>query len=76
MAHTTSPSLLLRIRNRDDHHSWEQFMTIYSVIVKDYCFQRRMSEGDTEDVIQEVMRKVSSATVSYTHLTLPTIYSV
>lgn len=40
-------------------------MNIYSVIVKDYCFQRRLSSTDTDDVIQEVMRKVSSAIRSF-----------
>jgi len=36
-------------------------MAIYSVIVKDYCFQRRLSHADTEDIVQEVMRKVTKA---------------
>jgi len=40
-------------------------MSTYSVIIKDYCFQRRLTEADTDDVVQEVMRKVSSAIKSF-----------
>ena len=61
MSATTSPSLLFRIRDNDDHDSWSEFMAIYSVIVKDYCFQRRLSHADTEDIVQDVMRKVTKA---------------
>ena len=35
------------------------------MIVKDYCFQRRLSEADTDDVVQEVMRKVSASIKSF-----------
>ncbi len=65
MGATTSPSLLLRIRDNEDHESWEQFAKIYSVIIRDYCFQRRLSDSDTDDVLQEVMRKVTSAIKSF-----------
>lgn len=65
MSSTTSPSLLLRIRNPDDNHAWDEFLSIYTTIVKDYCFQRRLSHADTEDIVQEVMQTVSKAIKSF-----------
>ena len=65
MALTTSPSLLLRIRDPQDHDSWEQFLSIYSSIVRDYCFQRRLQPTDVEDVVQEVMARVCKSIRSF-----------
>lgn len=61
MPETTSPSLLLRIRDPDDQAAWEEFVSIYSVIVRDYCYQRRLQQADIDDVSQEVMMSVSTA---------------
>lgn len=61
MTATTSPSLLLRIRNPDDEDAWEQFLAIYTSIVRDYCFQRRLQIADVDDIVQEVMTTVTKA---------------
>lgn len=65
MPSTTSPSLLLRIRDWKDQDAWSQFLSIYSIIIKDYCFQRRLSQSDTDDITQEVMKTVSKAIQSF-----------
>ena len=61
MPETTSPSLLLRIRDPNDQAAWEEFLSIYSVIVRDYCYQRQLQSADIDDVIQDVMMSVSTA---------------
>lgn len=61
MATSTSPSLLLRIRNSDDAGAWREFLDCYSPIVRDYCLQRRLQPNDVDDVVQDVMAKVSTA---------------
>jgi RNA polymerase sigma factor (sigma-70 family) len=57
----TSPSLLLRIRDPNDQAAWEEFLSIYSVIVRDYCYRRHLQSADVDDVIQDVMASVSTA---------------
>jgi RNA polymerase sigma-70 factor (ECF subfamily) len=58
---TTSPSLLLRIRNAADAGAWQEFLEIYAPIVRDYCLQRRLQASDVDDIVQEVMTTVSTA---------------
>lgn len=61
MPESTSPSLLLRIRDPDNQAAWEEFLSVYTVIVRDYCYQRRLQTADVDDVIQDVMMAVSTA---------------
>ena len=58
---STSPSLLVRVRDPADHKSWEQFVEIYTTIIRDYCFQRRLQKNDIDDLVQEVMTAVSKS---------------
>jgi RNA polymerase sigma-70 factor (ECF subfamily) len=53
--------LLLRIRNADDAGAWQEFLSIYSPIVRDYCLQRRLQISDVDDIVQEVMTTISMA---------------
>ena len=55
----TSPSLLLRVRDPNDAEAWDQFLQIYTSIVRSYCFQRRIQASDVDDIVQEVMTAVS-----------------
>ena len=58
MASTTSPSLLLRIRNPQDTDAWDKFLEVYTPIVRTYCFQRRLQEADVSDIVQDVMSQI------------------
>jgi len=58
---STSPSLLLRIRNSDDTGAWQEFVDLYSPIVRGYCFQRELQHSDTDDIVQDVFAGVSTA---------------
>ncbi len=61
MAETTSPSLLLRIRDPSDQLAWDEFEELYSGIIRAYCRQRRLQPHDEDDLVQEVMNSVSRA---------------
>ena len=58
---TTSPSLLLKIRNEQDTGAWDQFVEIYAPIVRSYCFQRRIQQADVDDIVQDVMTAIATA---------------
>lgn len=61
MTSTTSPSLLLRIRNSQDQDAWNQFLDVYVPIVRAYCYQRKIQHADIDDIAQDVMTSVSNA---------------
>jgi len=61
LAATTSPSLLLRIRDSQDTDAWECFLDIYTPIVRSYCFQRCIQEADVNDIAQDVMSVVTTS---------------
>lgn len=61
MTATTSPSLLLRIRNAQDNGAWREFMDLYSPVIRDYCLRERLQSSDADDIVQDVVSMVSSA---------------
>lgn len=58
---TTSPSLLIRIRNPDDNESWIQFESIYAPIIQSYCLRSGVQKSDADDLTQEVLFAVCNA---------------
>lgn len=58
---TTSPSLLLRVRNADDGGSWAIFVDLYAPMIRRYCRRRGIQESDVDDLVQEIMTLVSQA---------------
>ena len=56
---TTQPSLLLRIRNREDAVAWRTFDTIYRPLLERYARARGLRDADVEDVVQHCMQAVS-----------------
>ena len=53
-AETTRPTLLLRLRDRSDSLSWEEFHDRYGELLYRYARSRGASHADAEDVVQEV----------------------
>lgn len=51
---TTRLTLLLRLRNRSDRISWQEFHDRYGQLLYRYARSRGASHADAEDVIQEV----------------------
>ena len=67
MVKSTSPSLLLRIRNYEDHEAWDQFVDVYTPVIRAYCFQRRLQDNDTDDIVQDVMTSISKSIHSFNY---------
>jgi RNA polymerase sigma factor (sigma-70 family) len=57
----TRPSLLVRIRDGSDAHSWRTFVKIYAPVVYRYACRQGLQDADAADLSQEVMGKVARA---------------
>ena len=57
--HTTSPSLLLRMRDHRDQEAWQNFCRVYGSLVYGYCRKCKLDANDAADVAQEVLLRVS-----------------
>ena len=55
---TTRPSLLLRIRNREDRAAWEAFDSIYRPMLSRFARARGLDDADAEDVVQQCMSAI------------------
>jgi RNA polymerase sigma-70 factor (ECF subfamily) len=55
----TRPTLLLRLRDAQDHGAWRQFVQIYSPLIYRYALKRGLQAADSADVAQEVLRTVA-----------------
>ena len=51
----TRASLLARIKNLDDHASWQDFFDTYSKLIYAVSIKRGMTATEAEDVVQETM---------------------
>jgi len=55
----THASLLIRVRNHQDHHAWEQFTRRYDPMIRRWC--RRWFRSEMDDQVQEVFVKLVRA---------------
>jgi RNA polymerase sigma factor (sigma-70 family) len=55
----TRPSLLARLRNREDskawHRGWEEFYHLYHPVIFRHALTHRLNETEAEDVVQDVV---------------------
>jgi RNA polymerase sigma factor (sigma-70 family) len=51
----TRASLLARIKNLEDHESWQDFFDTYWKLIYGVCVKRGLSPFEAEDVVQETM---------------------
>lgn len=58
---STHGSLLVRVRNTDDHEAWANFVQVYAPVVYRYVRRRGLQDADAADVTQEVLRRVAAA---------------
>jgi RNA polymerase sigma-70 factor, ECF subfamily len=56
---TTRPSLLVRIRNRQDQEAWNLFVKVYGPLVFGWCQRAGLNEEDALDVTQNVYVKLN-----------------
>ena len=50
----TSSTLLARVRDAQDFEAWDQFLDIYTPMVRGFCSKRGLQAADAEDVSQVV----------------------
>lgn len=54
----TSATLLLRLRDLEDHEAWTTFVSRYAPVVFSWCVRFRLQESDAADVTQDVLVKL------------------
>jgi len=59
--YVTRPSLLLRVRDRDDQDSWEEFVEIYRPLILRFALSRGVDKDDAPDITQDVLRNLARA---------------
>lgn len=57
----TRASLLVQIRDGSNHDAWQEFVKLYGPIVYGFARKRGLQDADAADLMQDVMRSVSSA---------------
>ena len=53
--HSTSPTLLLRLRNPADQIAWRQFVELYTPLLFYWARRRGMQSSDAADLVQDVL---------------------
>ena len=59
--YVTRPSLLLRVRDRDDQDSWGEFVEIYQPLILRFALSRGVNSNDAPDITQDVLRNLARA---------------
>ena len=57
----TRASLLVQVRDGANHAAWQEFLTLYGPIVYGFARKRGLQDADAADLMQDVMRSVSTA---------------
>lgn len=63
----TSPTLLARLRVLDDSEAWREFLVRYERMIKGMARARGLSAEDSEDIAQEVFRRVAESIHTFQH---------
>src|SRR5271166_2955674 len=61
MEPTTRPSLILRLRDRDDEAAWAEFAEMYGPLIYRVAQQKGLQDADARDLCQDVFQAVASA---------------
>ena len=54
-SHPTRPTLLERVKNRDDNKSWQEFSDIYSKLIFGFAMKAGLNETEAQEVVQETL---------------------
>src|SRR6187431_487398 len=57
----TRVSLLVQIRSGSNHAAWAEFVKLYGPVIYGFARKRGLQDADAADLMQEVLRSVSSA---------------
>jgi RNA polymerase sigma factor (sigma-70 family) len=56
----TRPSLLLRLRDWQDHQAWARFVEVYAPLIYGYLRKRGLQDADAADLTQTCLRQVAA----------------
>jgi RNA polymerase sigma-70 factor (ECF subfamily) len=56
---STRPSLLLRLRDRQDHEAWVEFVTLYEPVIYRLLRRKGLQDADAREIMQELFLAVS-----------------
>jgi len=56
----TRLSLLIRLRDFQDHQAWAQFVELYAPLIYGYVRQRRLQDADAADLTHACLRQVAA----------------
>jgi RNA polymerase sigma factor (sigma-70 family) len=59
-APSTRQSLLVRLRNHQDHQAWAQFVEVYAPLIYDYARQRGLQDADAADLTQTCLSRLAA----------------
>ncbi len=62
---TTRPSLLIRLRDSQDHEAWRSFNRLYGPLIFNFCRSRGLQEQDAAEVMQETLLQISKSIDSF-----------
>ncbi|MCS7468781.1 RNA polymerase sigma factor [Stieleria sp. ICT_E10.1] len=57
----TRATLLLRLRDANDHEAWSDFLRDYGPMLYRFVRSRGLQDADAADIVQDVFRRVGSA---------------
>jgi RNA polymerase sigma-70 factor (ECF subfamily) len=57
----TRTSLVVQLRDGANHVAWEEFSRLYGPVIYGFARKRGLQDADAADLMQDVMRSVSSA---------------
>ena len=57
----TRRSLLIRVRDTEDHTAWQEFVAIYAPLIHAYAMRRGLQDADAADVAQQVLQSIARA---------------
>ncbi|HEY7310300.1 MAG TPA: sigma-70 family RNA polymerase sigma factor [Gemmataceae bacterium] len=58
---STRPSLLVRLRDSQDHEAWTQFVNVYGPLIYGFARRQGVQDADAADLMQESLRVVARA---------------
>jgi RNA polymerase sigma factor (sigma-70 family) len=63
----TRPSLLVRLRSRDDGLAWKEFSELYSPLVYRFARRNELQDADAADLMQEVFQKLARELTKFSY---------
>lgn len=63
----TNPSLIQRVRDPDDHASWQEFVELYRPLLAGYVRSRGVNSADAETLVQDIIVKLWQSMANFNY---------